>query len=122
MPENSNNSDNSSNSNNGNGSSWAMYQRLVLSEIERLDKDRGTLFKKLDELDSGIHKELSDDIAGLKKEWSDSVANIKDMFSGLDKSIAILQTKAAVYGALGGAIFAGIIEFVVYFFSNGGHK
>jgi hypothetical protein len=61
--------------------SWAMWQRLVLSEIKRLDEDNKDL------------QEAKQDIM------------IK---------IAVLQTKAAMYGALAGAIFAGLIELIIY--------
>lgn len=69
---------------NGNGnstSSWAMWQRLVLSEIRRLDEKC---------------KEL---------ETSKNEVMIK---------LAVLQTKAAWWGAIAGAIFTGIIEFIMY--------
>jgi hypothetical protein len=67
---------------NGNGtSSWAMWQRLVLSEIKRLDE-------KCRELDRDKNEIM-----------------IK---------LAVLQTKAAMWGAVAGALFAGVIELIVY--------
>jgi hypothetical protein len=80
---------------NGNGNStqtWAMYQKLVVSELERLDKNSNDLYTKLDDLDTALRKEIAD-------------INIK---------VAILQTKAAALGALGGAALTGLIEFFLH--------
>jgi actin-related protein len=89
--------------NNSNNNSWVSYHKLILSELARLDKNITHLFKTVDILDTGIHKELSDAVADLKKT-----------LASLDKALAILQTKAAFYGAIGGAVFAGIVELIVY--------
>ena len=70
------------NGNNGNSTnSWAMWQRLVLSEIKRLDENVG----KLDDAKNDIMIRL-----------------------------AVLQAKAAMWGGIAGAIFAGVIELIVY--------
>jgi hypothetical protein len=94
--------------NNGNGgSSWSVYQRLVLSEISRLDRDIHAVFKNIGDLDSDIHKELNN-----------SISEVKKLIADIDKSLAVLQAKAAIYGAIGGAIFAGLIELAVYLISG----
>ena len=80
----SNEMDNNTGASNGNGngtSSWAMWQRLVLSEIKRLDE-------------------------GLKE----AVKEIGD----LKIKLAVLQTKAAMWGAIAALITTGIVEFVMY--------
>lgn len=70
--------------NNGNSStnSWAMWQRLVLSEITRLDNANKDLVKKIQDL---------------------------------EVKLAVLQTKAAAYGAIAGLVAGAVLEFIVYF-------
>lgn len=80
----SNDDQNNSNGNgNGNGftSSWSLWQRLVLSEIKRLDEAVKTL----------------------QKEKEDILIRI-----------AVLQTKAVIFGGVAGAILAAIAEFIMY--------
>jgi hypothetical protein len=110
-----NNEENSSNTNgNGSNGSWVAYQKLVLSEIERLDKNSTLLFSKIDELDTTLHKELGDIAFEIRKEMGTAISDLKSLITTIDKNLAILETKAAFYGAIGGAIFTGIIEFIVY--------
>jgi len=96
------NDNGTNNSNNNGGSSWAMYQRLVLSEIARLDKAVQSLSDKGEQLATDLRKELTDAISDLKKQ-----------LAALDKSIAVMQAKAAVYGTLAGALITAIIEFFI---------
>lgn len=70
-----------SNNNGGSTSSWAMWQRLVLSEIKRLDE--------------GL-KDIAKDISDLK------IAQ------------AVLQTKAAMWGAIAALVTTGVVEFLMY--------
>jgi hypothetical protein len=92
---------------NSNNNSWVSYHKLILSELARLDKNINKLFGTLDALDTNIHKELSS-----------TVADLKETMAGLDKALAILQTKAAVYGAAGGAFLGAIIELIIYFLTG----
>ena len=96
------NENNDKNTSNGGGSSWAMYQRLVLSEIARLDKVLHSVEDKIQDVDTKFRKELTDAVADLKKQIAD-----------LDKAIAVMQAKAAVYGTLAGAVVTVIIEFII---------
>lgn len=97
MPENEN-------GNNGN-SSWSLYQKLVLSEISRLDKLSQATNDKVDKNDGAIHKELAD-----------SVANLTLLITGLDKTIAVMRSKLIVYAGIAGFMVTAVVEAVVQYF------
>ena len=99
----SSNNNETNNLNNNGGSSWAMYQRLVLSEIARLDKVLQTVEDKGQQLATDLRKDLSDAVSVLKKQLAD-----------LDKAIAVMQAKAAIYGTLAGAVITALIEYVLH--------
>jgi hypothetical protein len=72
------------------GNGWGEYQRLVLSELERLD---GSIQKLDDKLDDSIQK-INDKIDDLRK------TEIKSM----GEEIQVLKFKAGLWGALAGMI------------------
>lgn len=100
------NDNNGGGSGNG-GSSWAMYQRLVLSEIARLDKVLQAVEDKGQALATDLRKELTDAVTDLKKQIAD-----------LDKAIAVIQAKAALMGTLAGIAVSGLIELVIHFIGH----
>jgi len=91
--------DQQDNSYTGNGSSsWIVWQRLILSELERHDQDNKDIEQKVSDLD----KDLSEKI------------------NKISVDIAVLQTRAALWGAGAGAIIAGLVELAIALIM--GHK
>lgn len=89
--------DNNNNANNG-SSSWVVWQRLILSELERHDQDSKDIEQKVSDLDKDISEKINK----------------------IAIDIAVLQTRAALWGAGAGALLAGIVELGVYLIL--GHK
>jgi hypothetical protein len=87
---------------NGGNSSWALYQRLVLSEIARLDK---VLQSALDKIEGGDSQ--------LRKEFTDAIDGLKEKISALDKTLGVIQAKAALLGTLAGIAVTAIIEYIL---------
>jgi hypothetical protein len=91
-----NGSDNG-NGKNGNGTNaWPMWQRLVLAELERHDKNQKEFGEKADK----EHKEINDRITTV----------ITNDLGTIKTEIAVIKTKASIYGALAGMGLSLLIE------------
>lgn len=70
---------------------WTEYKRLVLAELERLDKGNSELHIKLE----GTQKEYAQELAKAHKE------------------ISLLQQRAGIIGAIAGAVLSGVFIVLV---------
>lgn len=85
---------------------WREYQKLVLSELERLEENYKTLNAKLDQLLS-----LQTSIADLKK-WKEEKA---------EPDIQLLKefrTSTKTYGVVSEIIIAGVVSFIIAKFTS----
>lgn len=81
-------------------SGWAEYQQLVLSELKYLRSGLDQVHGKIDDMKDGH----TDDLVKVAKETEESL-------TGLKIEIAILKTKAALYGSCAGFIVGLILHY-----------
>lgn len=81
---------------------WGEYKRLVLKQLEDLTSEVSTLYDKVSDIESSI-----------KKDNREVETNIRKDIKSIEIDIAIIKTKSAMYGALGGGVLAGIVTLII---------
>jgi tetrahydromethanopterin S-methyltransferase subunit B len=84
---------------------WSEYRRLVLAELDRLNKAIEGLDNKIDQRE----RENSDKNAKRDRENGD-----KDAVR--DRDLLTLKLKASIYGAMSGAVFSAIVAIITALF------
>src|SRR5258708_37188246 len=106
---------------------WEQFRNLVIQELERLDHTMKELTRKVDEsLDrtrrdydrrsDDLNRKIDTVLDKLRQEAEVRNSSVWQKFSQVEVSVAMLQVKSGVWGAVAGAVIG-----VAAYFIHGGH-
>jgi gas vesicle protein len=80
---------------------WNEWARRVLGDIERIDRASKTTNERIDKITGDIYERI-------EKSYKDIQTNL----NSLCIEIAVIKTKAAIYGAIWGAVVGSVMAVI----------